>query len=983
MAAYASTNVYAYISGAWVLLHDISGAVPTSGSWGMGDNNPLTRVANTGVITVTLNNSTGIYSPGGVNALAGWKKGVPLKMVITFEGESKEFKYYISDIDAKSNVRDKQAVVTALDWLDFAARHPIVNPGIQTNKRGDEVLTTLLGLVEVDPDATEFDIGVETFPTAFDTVTSHTKAFTEAAKVALSELGYVYLKKDGTLVFESSSHRGGWNAVDTIPVATENSGFLLKEDGGYLLLETGGKIVLNQSTTTAFSGSNVTDYDAPYGKHVINRLTVYANPRKLSAAPEILFTLNEPISIGSGQTITIKGTYANPSGGLPINAISSTMIAPVASSTDTFTKSLLHFNGANASTTFTDDSGKTWTAISGAKIDTALSWQGGASGLFNGSTDYIQTPSHADFNFGSGDFTVDWWEYRTDAANAKCSITRNPAGGAFASFQFGYSDGTNLRAYMSSNGTGHDITAGGGASLGVISLNQWVHLAVVRSGTTFYCFKNGALTSSWTSAAALFTDTSVMVIGVSAGTGFYAGRIDEFRVSKGVARWTAAFAPSTYQYSYTFAIGGDYQMNTAADGSGSDITSYLAVSAVYGTEGFTHQVVNNYSGTGYITKYNCRGTGIYIDNPIEHAATNAASIAEFKTESDSINQAYKNDLSSGSVFAESVVDEHNQPRTVLNSITFCANRSGANMIAFLYAEIGSLHYISMDDEGLSGNYYIQGIEFRMLGGIIMCKWIVSLALSLLAGCGLSSIAVETGGYATGDAVNFGYLPKVYSNNTPETISMSAWIYADSFPANVTQEQSNIMGFTSDSGGIRMRFKYLNPGCVSVYHNIFNTFPGQWHANTAISAGSWYLVTFTMDISSTANYPVIYINAVSQAITEDVTPAGSKFDKLGIPIVIGAHKTATIDYIWGFDGKIFDPRIYNRILTAAEVTTLYNGGTPDEALVTDGLVFQGFAVRTGSLASYIDQPLTAALTLRDNIYGSVGVVHSSPIGRVAP
>lgn len=751
----AITKIYAYISGSWVLLDDTGGVDEVIGNWGMGDNSPLTRVASTGAITITLNNSTGIYSPNGIHALAGWKKGIPLKMVITYDGEDKEFKYFISDIDAKSNYRDKKATVTAVDWLDYSARHPIVNPGIQTNKRGDELLNTLLGLIEVDPDATDFDTGTETFPTGLDTVTSQTKAYTEFAKIALSELGFIYQKKDGTLVFESSSNRTGWKQADTVPVATESSGFLLKEDGGFLLKEDGGKIVLNTTSATALSATNLYDYDAPYGKHVINRLTVYANPRKLSASPEILFTLNEPIAIGSGQTVTIKGTYANPSGGLPINA--QDMITPV-------------------------------------------------------------------------------------------------------------------------------ITT-------------------------------------------------------------------------------------------------DYLVNTKKDGTGTNISSDLVLTSTpYGTEGFTHQVTNNNASGGYITKYNYRGTGIYIFNQIQHVANNAASITEFEAEDETLNQKYKNDLYSGTVFSESIVDERNQPRTVLNSITFCANKSPENMMAFLYSDVGSLHYISLDDEGLSGNYYIQGVEYKIRGGIIMVKWIVALALSFQAGCGLSPVASEFRGGAYTDGINFGYLPNV-SGSQITARSFSLWMYQDT--ASPASPESYAL--ISTYGDLQGTFLYTRDPLSVYFWSYSSVHGGRWHSpDNSFSTGAWNHVVVTFVEGDLSADPIIYINGASQVVTETYTPSGAIQNEVGRELIIGNIKSSTSDYIECFDGKIFDTRIYNRILTQAEVTELYNAGVPSALVGTkDGLVFQGMAVRTENLASYVDQTLTSTLTLRDNVFGAVGVPHGSPIGRVAP
>ena len=62
-------------------------------------------------------------------------------------------------------------------------------------------------------------------------------------------------------------------------------------------------------------------------------------------------------------------------------------------------------NGDNDSTTFVDEYGKTWTASGNAKQSTAQQKFGSASGVFDGTTDYIYTADHADFNMISGN---DW-----------------------------------------------------------------------------------------------------------------------------------------------------------------------------------------------------------------------------------------------------------------------------------------------------------------------------------------------------------------------------------------------------------------------------------------------------------------------------------------------------------------------------------------------------------------------------------------------
>jgi len=66
--------------------------------------------------------------------------------------------------------------------------------------------------------------------------------------------------------------------------------------------------------------------------------------------------------------------------------------------------SLLHFDG-----TTTDEKGRTWTANNSATTSASAA-KFGAGGLsLLGATDYISTPDSADLNFGTSDFTIDYW----------------------------------------------------------------------------------------------------------------------------------------------------------------------------------------------------------------------------------------------------------------------------------------------------------------------------------------------------------------------------------------------------------------------------------------------------------------------------------------------------------------------------------------------------------------------------------------------
>lgn len=217
---------------------------------------------------------------------------------------------------------------------------------------------------------------------------------------------------------------------------------------------------------------------------------------------------------------------------------------------DIYTKALLHMDGADASTTFTDESGKTWTRSGDAQIDTAQFKFGGASGLFDGNGDYISTPDSDDFYFGTGDFTVDCWVRYINTANSQmvCSqlVDDNNSWYLFkTSLQ-------KLALYFIVGGVAKaNITMTNAYSF---LADTWYHLAFVRNGANCFMFINGVSQALTTFTAFGANDVgniaAPLEIGrYNAGTFLYHnGWIDEFRLSKGIARWTSNFTPPTQAY---------------------------------------------------------------------------------------------------------------------------------------------------------------------------------------------------------------------------------------------------------------------------------------------------------------------------------------------------------------------------------------------------------------------------------------------------
>lgn len=200
---------------------------------------------------------------------------------------------------------------------------------------------------------------------------------------------------------------------------------------------------------------------------------------------------------------------------------------------------LLHGDGTNGSTTVSDSSlsAKTVTVYGGAAISTAQSKFGGSSLYLDGAGDYIGVAPHADFAFGTGDFTVECWVRVTTLAQEHTVVEMRPAttNGAYGTIAIP-TDGSIL--YAANSGVRIQSAAS------AISTNTWYHVAVARSGTSTKMFLGGTqVSSTWTDS--LDYATTGLVAGRNAFSSALdmTGYIDDLRVTKGVARYTAAFTP--------------------------------------------------------------------------------------------------------------------------------------------------------------------------------------------------------------------------------------------------------------------------------------------------------------------------------------------------------------------------------------------------------------------------------------------------------
>lgn len=216
---------------------------------------------------------------------------------------------------------------------------------------------------------------------------------------------------------------------------------------------------------------------------------------------------------------------------------------------------LLHFDGADGSTTFMDATGRVWTPTN-CKLDTAETLIDGAAGLFPGpgTPGYLGT-SKTGLAVGSNDFCIE----------ATIKPTAMPASGRIAAIvstgresapdyfgiRFFFEPDGKLRCYLSYNGTsiGVDLLS----SAGVISAGTRSRVALARVGSTVRLFHEGLIVASAAISGSVYMPSADMAyIGRAVDRsntlsqqGIFQGRMDEFRWTIGVGRYSANYTPHT------------------------------------------------------------------------------------------------------------------------------------------------------------------------------------------------------------------------------------------------------------------------------------------------------------------------------------------------------------------------------------------------------------------------------------------------------
>ena len=214
---------------------------------------------------------------------------------------------------------------------------------------------------------------------------------------------------------------------------------------------------------------------------------------------------------------------------------------------DSYTKLLIHSDTNDGNTCFIDSSSSehTLTAVGDPQHLTAQKKFGSTSMCFDGGDDTISFPVEnvtTDFDFGTGAFTIDTWINFSDVTST----------GWQTILGMGYSNG--ITVYWNDNNLVYVYLEGVGTTYAwTPTIDTWYHLAVVRSGTDLKVYVNGVqIGTTITSSNDIIPNVTTAYIGaqsISGPTLYFRGYLDEFRISKGIARWTDNFIPPARPYS--------------------------------------------------------------------------------------------------------------------------------------------------------------------------------------------------------------------------------------------------------------------------------------------------------------------------------------------------------------------------------------------------------------------------------------------------
>lgn len=208
---------------------------------------------------------------------------------------------------------------------------------------------------------------------------------------------------------------------------------------------------------------------------------------------------------------------------------------------------LLHGNGTNGGSTFTDSSSHARTVIAsgGATTSTAQSKFNGSSLSFTGAGSGLKYSDSADFTLGAGDFTFECFARFDDTGTLRFLAGQSDVSGTPTTISFAISRTVgNKLHFLALSGASAVVDFDGTTTL---SANTWYYIAATREGSTFTLWLDAVSEGTASSGATLNNSGDQMGVGILGNESVFQmdGFMAEIRLTVGVARNIAGIGVPT------------------------------------------------------------------------------------------------------------------------------------------------------------------------------------------------------------------------------------------------------------------------------------------------------------------------------------------------------------------------------------------------------------------------------------------------------
>ena len=686
--------------------------------YGIRSNDPVARVASTGMLTFALNNSVrnsgakqGYYSPGHANIRTGFEVGIQVRLSLTYSATTyRKFIGRINSIQVVAGLRrEQQTFVAVTDWMEEAAliKAGSNTPG-QEDKRADQIISLLLDAASVQPTATSLEQGVDIFPFSSDIGdTAKTTLMREIVRVAQSELGYVYIRGD-----------------------TSTGGVLVFEDRHFRIEKTTSEATLDNTMVELKPNR-----ERP---RVRNKVRVTVHPRVVDADPTaVLFSLDYAPQVRAGQSITIEGNYTDPDnasrqvGGLAVIVPQPNTDYQVNSDDTGYSAALTIDQKGKILSTYFDDLIAYWTLDddTGLEAKDEVDIYGDRNGVL-GTTTAKPTmgatgigDGRTAFSFDGGDFvniysselaavfdgakgTVEVWVRITDAAVWADATVRY-----FIRLGADANNHINIRRTATNNTLGFQYVAGGTSDVvtdsSLAASTDWFLVALTWDSVAdeLKAYINGAQVGStqtglgaW--AGSLASNLCVLGAISTAGANGH----------KGLLQHAPVWADRVLSAAEILAI---YQ----------DQTGGCNVDAMIGGFSTKYTITNRNDSPVYVTLLQARGKRVQNYQPITQEEIDQDSIDDFGEVPLDLDMPYQDSPLVGKDAALYLLTNLAQPATEVETISLVGNRSDALMLAALGVEPGDRVTLTEDVTGLDTDFFVNGVVYTLdPGNILKAQW---------------------------------------------------------------------------------------------------------------------------------------------------------------------------------------------------------------------------------------------------------------------